>query len=432
MIRRILLFITLILSVSLSQAQEQNEQLALETVARINEWRLEENVWPLKINPILTNMAISHASYLVSLEDLPENLHAGETGLNPRERALLEPFEWPHYQLPEQIAVGENAGIGTLDYAMNFWANSDIHKRTSLNPVYREVGVAALPYHDGHLFIVVFGGRPNILPALLDPRDGQTIYLTNEQFEYAQFFDSMQSIVDIQMFNDDGLPLFDEPQPWSPLIEIPEDAGDNVYLLMSDGTHQVLTRVNRETDQIIMMSSLTEPEPTEIPSTPDTEVVTDDDTISEDASAETPSEEATPEPTVVPTVEPTSMPEVDQPDMLIVYTADTLDALNVTGANADWQNIELNGVITVPFTQFTKFTDLDLSAVPDRHCVQIRSGDITGDVTKQESCRWVRSLVTVQPDRLFWLAGDFQVIRNGSPIATCYAADSVCEVYFDQ
>lgn len=409
-------------------AQEQNQSLALETIARINEWRIAEGTWPLRINPILTDMAISHATYLISLDELPENLHAGATGLNPRERALLDPFKWPHYQLPEQIAVGENAGIGTLDYAMNFWEGSDIHHRTSVNPVYREIGVAALPYKDGHLFIVVFGGRPDVVPALIDPRDGQTIYLSNEVFEYAEFFNSVHSIVDIQIFNTEGQPLFDEPQPWSSVLEIPEGAGDTIYVLMSDGNREVLSRVNRETDAVIVLGSISAPEEeaeaasgaTFATATPQSEVVEDQATP-----------EATPQPTLEPTTEPTSVPASDGPDMLILYTADTLNVINVSGAPMDWQNLEIRGVINVPFTQFTKFVDLDLSAIPDRHCVQIRSHGVAGDVVKPESCNWVRSLVTVQADRIFWQAGEFELVDNGTSFATCLPANAICEIKFE-
>lgn len=426
MLKRILLLIFMMFMViPLVQAQEQNERLALETVARINEWRIEQGTWPLRLNPILTDMAISHASYLVSLDDLPDNLHAGPTGLNPRERALLDPFDWPHYQLPEQIAVGENAGIGTLDFAMTFWEKSDIHRSTSLNPVYREIGVAALPYNDGHLFIVVFGGRPNVLPALLDPRDGQTIYLSNEVYEYAPFFDSVQGVVELQMFDADGQPLFSEPQPWSPELTIPEGAGDTVYLLMSDGEKEVLSRINRETDSVITMESLLEPEaepvvdePTATPEPPQDDVT--------DAEEE-PTDEATPE----PTIEPTPEPVINQPEILITYSTDTMNILNVSGDVADWQTLELQGVVSVPFTQFTRVMDLDLSAIPDRHCVQIRSTSVSGDVVLPESCRWMRSLVTVQADRLIWRVGDFEVFRNGASIASCSASESVCEVDFD-
>ena len=430
MLRSVLLIIFVFTLMTMVHAQEQNEQLAKETIARINEWRIEEGTWPLKVNPVLTEMAVSHASYLASLDELPENLHAGPNGLNPRERALLDPYAWSHYELPEQIAIGENAGIGTLNYAMSFWETSDIHRSTSLNPAYREIGVGAVPYKDGHLFIVVFGGRPNILPALLDPRDGQTIYLTNEMFEYATFFDSVQSVLEYQMFGAEGEPLFDEPQPWSQVITIPEDAGDTVYLLLTDGDHQVLSRVNRESDRVIVMASLTEPEPE---ATPTEEPIVEAEptaTPEPQQEIETVEDEPTAEPTIEPTPEPTEEP-VDEPNLLLLYTEDTLNIINVSGVTASWETMELQGVINVPFTQFTKFSDLNLTEVADRHCVQIRSNAISGDVVKPDSCRWVRSLITVQPDRLFWAAGDFDVFQHNVSFGTCSSEENVCAINLD-
>lgn len=429
MLRKVGVIVIILLMLITIYAQDQNEQLALETIARINEWRIAEGTWPLRINPILTDMAIDHARYLASLDELPDDLHAGPTGLNPRERALLAPYEWSHYELPEQIAIGENAGIGTLDYAMSYWHDSETHRSTALNPAYREVGVGAIPYKSGHVFIVVFGGRPNILPALLDPRDGQTIYLSNEMFEYAQFFNSVQNVLEYQLFGSDGQPLFDTPQPWTQVIEIPEGAGDNIYLLLTDGDHQVLSAVNRNNDQVIVMASLLEPEveealedegveETETTATPEqSEVV-----VQEDTAADT-----TPEPTQEPTVEPVA----DQPEILILYSNNTLDIINVSGGNANWENMELQGLTTTQFSKFTQFTDLDLSNMPDRHCVQIRSNGISGDVVKPESCNWVRSLITVQSDRVFWNAGAFDVYKDGNSIGTCVPDQQVCEIDFD-
>lgn len=438
MSRKISIFLLIILSFTTTYAQEQDTALATEVVARINEWRIEEGVWPLRTNTTLEAMALSHAQYLASLSELPDDLHAGETGLNPRERALLEPFDWPHYELPAQIAIGENAGIGTVDYAMNYWHNSETHRNTALNPAYREVGVAAVPYKNQHIFIVVFGGRPNILPALFDPRDGQTIYLSNESFEYANFFDSIHSVVSIQLFNADGQPLFNEPIPWSDRITIPDGTQGIIYMLLTDGEHQILSVVNLETDVVITLDSMIAPEAVEeaIEETVETVAETTGSSDTADTVTDTEVVQSTPapaEPTATPTLEPTVAPTEasDEPDILMVYTNDTLDILNVSGENADWSTLELRGVITVPFTQFTRVTEVDLTAFPNRHCLQVRSNGVSGDVVKQDNCNWVRSLVTVQPDRLFWKQTPFDVVRNGVVVGTCQPEESVCAIKFE-
>ena len=216
MMRKLLLPLLLLLIASIGvQAQEQTPELALEIVANINDWRIDEGVWPLKTNPTLEAMALDQATYIASLSDLPNDLHEGRRGLHPQERALVEPFNWPHYELEAQIAIGENAGIGSVRSAMNFWRGSSLHTRTALNPAYREIGVAAVPRGRDHVFIVVFGSRPNVLPALADPREPGTIFLSNEEFVYASFFDSIQTVSEIRLFDADGRPLTDAPVEWA-------------------------------------------------------------------------------------------------------------------------------------------------------------------------------------------------------------------------
>src|SRR5690606_22026959 len=100
----------------------------------------------------------------------------------------------------------------------------------------------------------------------------------------------------------------------------------------------------------------------------------------------------TPVPVIVPTTAPTDA-EV-QPDLLILYTRDTLDVLNVTAGEADWRLLELDGTVNFAFTQFTRVAQFPLEALPSRHCLQIRSQSVTSDVVKPEGCNWVRSLVT--------------------------------------
>src|SRR5690606_9423262 len=110
--------------------QAQDETITMEIIARVNAWRIREGVWPLKPNDTLKNMALQQAQYIASLPALPDDLHVDGRGLRPRERALLTPFNWPYYELPGQIAIGENAALGTPDYALEFWQESALHART--------------------------------------------------------------------------------------------------------------------------------------------------------------------------------------------------------------------------------------------------------------------------------------------------------------
>jgi len=426
-----MLLILLILTLG-AQAQEPNDELALEIVALINEWRISEGVWPLKPNPTLAAMALDQASYIVSLDELPDDLHVGRRRLRPRQRALAEPFDWPHYQLEAQIAIGENAALGSVNSAMNFWRNSDLHRRTALNPAYREIGVAAVPRGNQHFFIVVFGSRPNVLPALADPTEPRAIFLSNEQFQFAPFFDSIQTATDVRLFDAVGRPLSDEPVAWSERITVPEAAGDTVFVLSSDGEHEVLSVVNFTSDQVILpgfIPAADEPAvvvaaPTAMP-TP-----TAQPTATAIEPTQMPAEATatdTPQPTLAPTTTETPAPESESA-IRIRYTADTLDVMNISGDAADWQGLELIGAIDFPFSVFTRVADFPLNALPAGHCLQIRSATVSGAVVVPEDCRWVRSLVNLQPDRLFWAQAPFDVRRDGTTLATCQPDAGMCEV----
>jgi hypothetical protein len=100
----------------------------------------------------------------------------------------------------------------------------------------------------------------------------------------------------------------------------------------------------------------------------------------------------------------------------------------VSGTTADWRTLEFAGTINYPFTQWTKVTEFPLDALPVRHCLQIRSQGVSGDVVKPDDCGWVRSLITVGADRVFWQQAPFDVKRNGAVLATCQPTASVCAV----
>jgi len=142
-----------------------DDNAARQITAQLNAWRLREGLSPLKPNATLRTMAIDQATYLVSLEELPggENggdIHLDQHGQTPPERAIQAPYNWPSYGRRDRTAISENAAVGTIDFALYFWSKSDIHRKTALNPAYREVGVAAVPYNGGYLFIVDYGRAP--------------------------------------------------------------------------------------------------------------------------------------------------------------------------------------------------------------------------------------------------------------------------------
>ncbi|MEO1290437.1 MAG: CAP domain-containing protein, partial [Chloroflexota bacterium] len=150
-----------------------------ELMGRINVWRLQQGLEPVVYNPLLEEIAIAQADFLMEQNEIGD-IHAGRQGESARQRSQFPQFAWATYGHPELFAFTEIAAVGSIDSAMDFWMNSQIHTDSALNPTYREAGVAARQRNSGVLFIVVFGGQPNVLPAMTDP-DVNELYLTNER-----------------------------------------------------------------------------------------------------------------------------------------------------------------------------------------------------------------------------------------------------------
>ncbi|MBK8023805.1 MAG: hypothetical protein IPK19_20820 [Chloroflexi bacterium] len=59
------------------------------------------------------------------------------------------------------MEIEENAAVGNVRYAINYWRNSEIHRRAALSLTCREVGVAAIPTASGdRVFIIVSARDP--------------------------------------------------------------------------------------------------------------------------------------------------------------------------------------------------------------------------------------------------------------------------------
>ncbi len=392
----------------------QDDEAAKEIIEEINAWRIEEGLWPLKPNLVLEQMAIDQATFVLSQPNFPNDIHIDADGENPRERAL--DYEWPHYTLPGQIAIGENGANGSVGYAMNFWHESETHRNTTLNPAYREIGVAALPSEFGHFFLVVFGARPDVLPALIDPVSG-TLYLANEQFEWADDFTAMQEVTQIRLFDSDGRPLSKDWLPWSETLTVPEGAGSTIFVLYSDGENEAMSMVNLSQDVALLPGSTT------VVSEPPAEAAETDETRED----QPPLEESTADPAVQESV--VAATTVLDAEIRIAYSGDTLNIINISGEPLDMTGISLSGGgQTLPLEQFTRVADFSLVGIPNNHCVQARDSAVSGDVVLPNGCSWARSLLYMNSTDLFWSANDFTVERGQVVLATCSFSASVCEV----
>lgn len=224
---------------------------AYAVIGEINQWRLDNNIAPLKPNETLHQLALYQATYLSTLTEIVggDTMHIDGLGRGPRERAGVEPFNWPGYGGPANVAISEIAYVGQTESAFEFWRGSQIHTETALQPVVREIGVAAVVHPWGHIYIVVFGSRPDVLPALVDPA-GKTVYLTTDAYQYgAGAVPSMQ----INLFDGAGRPLnAGTPLPWTPIIALPENVGNSLYILYGDGVHQSMSEVDLTRDWVVL------------------------------------------------------------------------------------------------------------------------------------------------------------------------------------
>jgi len=224
------------------------DPLILEVIARLNEWRIGQGLWPVAPNDTLMQIAEAQARYILSLASIPDGggIHLDAQGNGPRERAAA--LGWPSYSQPAQISVSEIAYIGAnANAAISFWQGSPIHRDTVINPAYREIGVAVLPHPYGHIYMVTFGGRPNVLPALIDPVAGM-LYLSSERYKWSAGGTWIHEVTQIQVLpSAESAP---DPNGWIPfrvMMPIPEGVGTEFAVAYSDGSVQLIVSVNTAT-----------------------------------------------------------------------------------------------------------------------------------------------------------------------------------------
>jgi len=401
-------FIALLLMVTLGAGMfplasaQQSDSAALDLIAALNAWRIEGDLWPLKPNDTLETLAIAQAAYLLSLPELPDDLHRGREGDYSPDRARRA--GWPTYGRADLVAVSEIAYAGaSVDRAIAWWQQSTVHRNTVLNPAYREVGVAALPHPYGYLFIVVVGARPNVLPTLIDP-ETNTLYLSDERFTGAERSDAwLDHATQVRLFDAEGKPLDQEWQLWRLTLALPATAGDRIFVAYSDGKQEVLSEVRFDTDRALLPERLASQPPTATPAAPP-------DTLPLATSAPAPA----------------SAPA--QQDVLLVYHSRALAVINTASHPLDLSGLELvQGATALPITRWqTPWLSGSLLAFPARDCLQVWSWNEPNELPKPNDCQTVRGIINVAPDQLFWARGDFEARWEGNTLARCLAEAGRC------
>lgn len=429
-----LLMISTLLLIALSMlpapAAAQDTREAGTVIAALNAWRLEQGVWPLRLNDTLRALAEDQASYLLSLAALPEGgeIHRGRGGEFPPERARRAPYNWPSYNRPEQIALTEIAYDGRdVGAALGFWKSSPLHRTAALNPVYREVGVAALPDGEGYLYIVVLGARPNVLPALVNP-DAGLLYLSDERYSYASGDRWIHNAARVRFFDAEGRPLGNGWQPWQMTLPLPLDAGDRLFVMTSDGMVDVLTEVDLQESAALLPQGMVARVPSPTPGASSTPIAIAGPTVTPGATS-TPITVLgpTPTPRALPGAAPSATPGAGG-DLTLIYDARSLTIQNSAGRAVDLTGLALEqGARRLSAGDWqTPWLSGTLSAFAARDCLQVWSWDEASDPPAPADCRYVRGAITIDPDERPWLGAPFDVSRNGERLATCPVAPGRC------
>ena len=426
----VLLF--LLLTVNISSQSSLDSEIT-ELARQLNVWRTTLGLGPLVYNPILERMALSQADYLLRLPTLPTDLHAGAGGEHPRERSQLPEFSWSTYGHPELMSVTEIAAIGSIATAIDFWQHSDIHNRSVINPTYREIGIAAYPYGSDTLFIVVLGGRPDVLPVLLDLESNE-LYLTTEKVEWQGEW--IGDAIAYRFLTDDQQPITDWTE-WERIIDMPEELTEEIFFIQYHDSED--TRVEYELVFQSKWSNVTLPEgmpvitvtptlmpgesiPTSTPETTTSSVFATNTPIPTPTIIPSPIPTLTPFPTFTPT--PTPLPKniilLYTDEMFILYNGGS-DFIDLSESRFQRDDIAFVGRFWEEVSE-----GLNISALPPNQCLMIQAEtDVIFDAPEQ--CLAVRSIVLEPDPRYFWL-DDFEMSIDDKVVASCEGDAESCQI----
>jgi uncharacterized protein YkwD len=405
--------------------QQPYGPLEMELLSKMNQWRLEIGLWPFRSNDLLTQLAMKQAQYLITIPDGPSDYHADANGKYPVERG----FEggWPAYNNPGQTAIGEVAYEGTVDGAIDYWHNSPIHNKTVTEPGFREIGVAAVPGRYGNLFIVLVGGRPDTLPALIDPASGQ-MYLTSERYRWRNG-NRIQEVTQVQVLASAESEVSAECWlPWNTTIAMPHTLGPNFAVAYSDGTHTVINPVDVATDIAWLPDNLVTTTLTVTTPPPGGSggrvVVAEENTPPTEIATEAPTEPPAPTPEIG-----NGLLGGQTPDITLIYGPYSLSIWNnPPGDPVDLTTLSLvQGGMTLPASAWeTPYLGVPLDRFTVGSCLQTWDFNEL-DPGAPAGCFVRASAINLRTGR-FWLNGPFDVVWNGSAQRTCPAGSATCEV----
>ncbi len=464
---------------------ESDDTAASRALGLVNEWRVSEGLMPLELNGVLQQMAQAQAEYIlprlssISEEELYHHDAKGRTAI----ARAVEVYNWPDFNLPQRVEVGENAAQFNVKGAVNFWQNSPIHKKTATNPTYREVGIVALPLpaKGTYLFYMCFGARPNKLTAMLAP-EGDTLYVSRE---FSKYSPEKKVEPTIQLFDANRTPLTD-PMPYSLKVSVPKGAGAKFYVKYKTSKSELWTEVQNTRDNTILSDKPAVSVSAQLKAVLAEEKV-DDQQATQTALAITPFDPVNVSPTSsatlapastrpqvtlpptnthaptamatstqaavaqqvtlpptnthIPTATTTATPQtislaattqpasptqqsVGQPDLIISYSSKALFVQNVSKRSLKLDGLKIGRLSIDAWQSVVK---LPANGLPAGNCLE---ADVVGagEEAPPGVCKHVWVAIQVNPSRAFWTTDAFDVIFNGSVIRTCALAAKTCDI----
>jgi uncharacterized protein YkwD len=393
---------------------------ARQVLALINEYRIQNNLTPLRESETLDALAFYHANEVSTWRTIPDGaaIHTNRAGHGVQDRARYEQFNWPAYRPGDKPIVGEIAAVRTIAEAMGFWKSSAPHRSSMTTEYYREAGVAAIPRGGGrYIFIVVFGARPNVLPAMRNPQDGK-LYLTRDLYPFAKSKDLLLQPNQVQLFGESGRPISNWLN-WAPSIDIPSGNGGVVFVLYRNSSApdvQVISEVALR-ENIVMLPGFV---PTPSPTPTATPTLT---------PSNTPTPMYSPTPSITPTPSATLTPTpVPGPEVRLIYDADQFTLLNQERWDVNLFPLSFrSGRQTVSALYWRDVSGEPLASFPPKGCLQAWTSDRFAPPPLPSECpRRTGGRGRLTASERFWI-NDFEVLYNGEVIATCKAAPGVCE-----
>jgi hypothetical protein len=143
--------------------RDDSAALAEVMLTRLNEVRHDAGLPPLRTNPILTQIAFTHAQEIAAHHHYA---HTGLDGRGPKQRALDAGYGAGR----QNVKVTENfVGRPELNPAFEWLMGDPPHRANMLSADYREVGVGAARMSYGYVWVIDFGTYAGIDAVLNAP-----------------------------------------------------------------------------------------------------------------------------------------------------------------------------------------------------------------------------------------------------------------------